>query len=113
VRANREHRRFQKGQSLVQDAGVACRSDVFGDHEGQPEEIVGAQRAQTAATRFVPPVLNVALDELTPGGAEQMFPCELGPSQQQRHHVLQLIAKTVGSAASRDGSSCSDRRAID
>ena len=37
VRANREHRRFQIGHALVQDAGVACRADVFGDHEGQPE----------------------------------------------------------------------------
>ncbi len=42
VRANREHRRFQKGHALVQDAGVACRADVFGDHEGQPQQIVRA-----------------------------------------------------------------------
>jgi hypothetical protein len=43
-------------------------------------------------------MLNVALDELPAGGSEQMRPGELGPRQQHRHHVLQLIAEAEGSA---------------
>jgi len=43
-------------------------------------------------------MLDVAFDELPPGGAEQMLPGELRPRQQQRHHVLQLIAEAERSA---------------
>jgi hypothetical protein len=59
----------------------------------EPEEIVGTTRAQAAARRFVPPVLDVALDELPGRSAQQMLAREIGPREQQRHHVLQLIAK--------------------
>ena len=51
-----------------------------------------------AAGRLVPPVLHVALDELPAGGAQQVLARELGPREQQRHHVLQLVAEAEGAA---------------
>ena len=77
---------------------VAGRADILRHHVRQPQQIVGAARAQAAAARLVPPVLDVAFDELPAGGAEQMRSGEVGPRQQQRHHVLQLIAKAEGAA---------------
>jgi len=46
----------------------------------------------------MPPVLDVAFDELPAGGPDEMRSGEVGPRQHQRHHVLQLIAKAEGAA---------------
>jgi len=46
----------------------------------------------------MPPVLDVAFDELPAGGPDEMRSGEVGPRQHQRHHVLQLIAKPECSA---------------
>jgi len=93
VLIRREHRRVQKRHPLVEDPGVSGGAHVFGHHERQPQQIVGAARTQAASARLVPPVLHVALDELPPGGAQQMRPGEVWPRQQDRHHVLELIAE--------------------
>ena len=98
LRVRREKRRLQKRHALVQHADVAGRADILRHHVGQPQQIVRAARTQAAAARLVPPVLDVAFDELPAGGPEQMRSGELGPRQQQRHHVLQLIAKAEGAA---------------
>ena len=98
VRVRRQQRRLEERRALVQHADVAGRADVLRDDVGQPQQIVGAARPQAAAARLVPPVLDVAFDELPAGGAEQMRPGEIRPRQQQRHHVLQLIAKAEGAA---------------
>ena len=78
--------------------GVAGGAHVLGDHERQPQQIVGAAAAQAAAGRLVPPVLHVAFDELPAGGAQQVLARQVRPRQQQRHHVLQLIAEAEGAA---------------
>ena len=54
--------------------------------------------AQAAAARLVPPVLHVAFDELPAGGAQQVRARQVGPREQQRHHVLQLIAEAERAA---------------
>src|ERR1700728_3315417 len=46
----------------------------------------------------MPPVLHVAFDELPARGAQQMFASDGAFRYRHRHHVLQLIAETVGSA---------------
>ena len=57
------------------------------------------QRVRSAAAaRLVPPVLDVAFDELPAGRAEQVLAREVGPREQQRHHVLQLVAEAEGAA---------------
>ena len=44
----------------------------------------------------MPPVLNVALDELSSRRAQQVLAGEIGPRERQRHDVLQLIAEPEG-----------------
>ncbi len=46
----------------------------------------------------MPPVLDVALDELAARGAQQMLAGEVGPSGDQGHDVLELIAEAEGAA---------------
>src|SRR4029077_508211 len=70
----------------------------LGDHVGEPEEIVGAARAQTSAARLVPPVLNVAFHELAASGSKDVRSCEIGAREAQRGDVLELITKTKCSA---------------
>jgi hypothetical protein len=67
VLVGREQRRRQIWDPFVEYAGVAGHAHVLGGHMGQPEEIVRAAAAQTAAGRLVPPVLHIAFDELPPG----------------------------------------------
>ena len=83
---------------LIEDSDVAGGLQVVRHRIGQPQQIVRAARSQAAAARLVPPVLHVAFDELPSRGAEQMLAREVGPGQQQRHHVLQLIAEAEGAA---------------
>jgi hypothetical protein len=44
----------------------------------------------------VPPVLDIALDELAARGPNEMLAGDVAPGDCQGHHVLELIAKAVG-----------------
>ena len=98
VHVGRQRRRLEERHRLVEHARIACRPDVLGDDVGQPEQIVGTARPESASARLVPPVLDVALDELARGRAQDLRASEVGPRQRQRQHVLQLIAKPEGAA---------------
>ncbi len=91
-------RRIEEGHALVEDSRIAGGADIFRDDKGQPQQIVRATRAQSAAARLVPPVLHVAFDELPSGSFEQMRPREFRPREQQCHDVLQLVAEAVRAA---------------
>ncbi len=54
--------------------------------------------ARAGGDRGQPPMLQIALDELPPSGAQQMLSCKVRPRDGERHSVLQLIAKSVGAA---------------
>jgi hypothetical protein len=43
-------------------------------------------------------VLDIAFDKLLAGRPQQVLAGQIGPRQQQRQDVLQLIAKAVGAA---------------
>ena len=77
--------------------------DVAGDDVGQPEQVVGDPRAHAAPAGRVPPVLDVALDELPGRGAQQVLARQPGRGDHQRQHVLQLIAESVGAAGLIEG----------
>ena len=64
---------IRNGTCASSTLGVAGDAHVFGHHEGQPQQIVGAAAAQAAAGRLVPPVLHVAFDELPAGGAQDVL----------------------------------------
>jgi len=93
--AARQRRGRQVRHLFVQHARVARAADVLGHHVGQPQHVVGTPRADAASGGFVPPMLDVALHELSPGRAQQMRARQVWSREYQRHHVLQLIAKAV------------------
>ena len=93
-----EQRRLEERHRLLQHARVAGGTDVVGDRVGQPEQVVGAARARAAAARLVPPVLDVAFEELPAGGSQQVLPEEIGPGEGQGHDVLKLVAEAEGAA---------------
>src|SRR4051794_17175387 len=98
VLVGRQRWRFEKRHDFVEDGTVAGRLDVMSDGEGKPEEVVAEARADTIAGRLVPPVLDVAFEELAAGGAQEMPTGLLGCRVHERHHVLQLVAGAVGAA---------------
>ena len=65
---------------------------------GSQTQVVRDAGAGASARRRVPPVLDVALDELARRRAQQMLAGEVAASQGDRHHVLELVAEPVGPA---------------
>jgi hypothetical protein len=69
--------------------------------------------------RRVPPVLDVSFDKLSRRGMQEMCATDLGPRNEQRQRVLNLVAKPnappAGTArcAPRPGSSVTDTAASD
>src|SRR5579859_6981646 len=55
-----------------------------------------------------PPMLDVALDELAGSRAQQVLACHGGLHGGQRHAVLQLVAKTIGTARLIEARACPD-----
>ena len=94
----REQRSLQERNRLVEHARVARRLDVVRHRVGQPQEVVGAARAGAAAARLVPPVLDVAFEELAPGRSQQVLAAEVGPGEAEGHDVLELVAESEGAA---------------
>ena len=89
---------FEKRATRIEHARVARHLDVARDRQRQPEVVVGTARADAFARRRVPPVLNVAFDELSCRRAQQVLAGELGCGVHERHHVLQLVAKAERTA---------------
>src|ERR1019366_227397 len=79
----------------VEDSGISGRFHVLGDSIREPEEVVRATRADAAAARGGPPVLNVALHELARRRPEEMLAGEVGPREHERQDVLELVAEAV------------------
>ena len=73
-------------------------SDVAACRQRQPKIIVRAMRAHAAARRRMPPVLDVAFDELSTRTKGDLFAQQPRFGVHQRHGVLQLVAESVGSA---------------
>ena len=71
---------------------------ILMNHIGKPGEIVGNMGAHAAARGGMPPMLHIAFLKLAGGGAQNMVAREIPPRHQERHHILQLIAKPVSAA---------------
>src|SRR5438094_463008 len=98
LHAWRQQRRLEEGSALVEDARVAGRAQIFRRDVREPEPIVRTTRAQAVSVRLMPPMLHVAFEELSSGGSQQVCAREIGPREQHRHDVLQLIAEAEGAA---------------
>ena len=55
--------------------------DIVRDDIGEPDAVVGDARAHAAAGFRQPPMLHVALDELPPGRAQQVFARQIRPGR--------------------------------
>src|SRR5438093_3517854 len=80
--------------ALVQYACVSGGHDVPARGQRQPEVIIGATCAHAATRGGMPPMLDVPFAKLMSGAEEQMFAHETRRGIYERHHILQLIAKT-------------------
>ncbi|KFB72658.1 MAG: hypothetical protein AW09_002150 [Candidatus Accumulibacter phosphatis] len=89
---------FQEMHWLVEHTGIAAGTDVAADRQRQPEIVVRTVRTHPPARRWMPPVLDVAFQELPTGAQQQMLPQQPGLGVDQRHHVLQLVAEPEGAA---------------
>ena len=89
---------FQERDHLVQHRGIGGRADIVRDRVGEPRPIVGDARAYALTRMRQPPMLDVALDELPRGRAQQVLACHGRLHGGQRHAVLQLVAKAIGTA---------------
>ena len=67
---------------------------AYGSHSRSSEQRVRVPRP----ARRMPPVLDVAFDELPRRGQQQMRAAEIRPRVEQRQHVLQLIAEAERAA---------------
>src|SRR6185436_10024611 len=65
---------------------------------GEPQIVIGKMCSDAASRRGMPPMLNIAFAKLMGGGAEQVIPSEGRFCMHERHHILELIAKSVGPA---------------
>src|SRR5580698_9277135 len=63
----------QEGRSLVQDTRVAGCGDVSARRVRQPKIIVGKVRPHAAPGGRMPPMLYVAIGELSPRSAKKML----------------------------------------
>jgi len=93
-----ERRAFEKGNRFVEHAGVGHAGDVAAGGVGQPEIVIGEMSADAAASRRVPPMLDIAFAELMGGGAQEMRAGEGRLGMEQGHHILQLVAEAEGAA---------------
>ena len=91
VRAQR--RCLQERHELVEDSRVAGRPRVVSRRVRQPQQVVRATGAGAASARLVPPVLNVAFDELMGGRPQQVLAREVRADECERHRVLELVAE--------------------
>src|SRR5450755_205252 len=89
---------MQIGTGLIQDHMLAGRRDIVARYEWQPEIVVRESRADTSARRRMPPMLHVAGLELARGRLQDDPTRNVRKTVNQRHRILQLVSKAVGTA---------------
>ena len=91
------------GLALVEHRPVARGLDVAGQHVGEPQMRVGGAgalaEADAAVVGEVPPLEHVALGELHARVDDDLPARQRGIEEQQRQHVLQLVAEAEGAPA--------------
>src|SRR3990170_588680 len=92
-----ERSAFEKPHPFLEDLDVTGDLDVLSHRVRKPQEVIGAPRPHSNAALGVPPVLHVALPELSACRLQQMLPRHIGCSMKQCAGVLELIPKTESS----------------
>src|ERR1051325_4422005 len=89
---------LEEWNHLIEDRGISGGANIMCSDERKPEKIVTDPRPDTHARVRVPPVLDIAFHELACGGAQNVAARKRGRRMHKRHHVLQLVAESVGAA---------------
>ena len=98
-----ERRALEKRNEFVEYERVVRCFDILSDRISQPSTIVGYTGSNASTRMRQPPVLHVALGELSGGRAQQVFARQVGPDSGERHAILQLVTKAIGSAGLIEG----------
>ena len=93
-----ERRALEKSYPFVEYERVVRCLNVLCDCIGQPSTIVGYTGPNALTGIWELPALHVALGKLAGGRAQQVFASKVGPDSGERHAILQLVAKAIGSA---------------
>ena len=99
---------FEERDLFVEDGVVAGCADVRQRREDEPETIVGDPGAHALSAGLVPPMLNVPFDELPGCRVQKVCACGVRRGEEQRQHVLQLIAETERTAGLVEGRAAPD-----
>src|SRR4029453_498125 len=89
---------LQKRNHFLENREFSRDPHVVGSHKRQPKQIVANPGADAGTGFWKPPMLDVAFDKLSRGGAQNVFACDLRRSMYQGHDILKLVAKSVGTA---------------
>src|SRR5437899_7479805 len=89
---------IEKMSGIVKYRRVPGGQNVAGSRQWQPKVIVRTMRAYATPRRRMPPMLDVAFDELTTRTENDLRAHEVRFGVHQSHHVLQLVAETVRAA---------------
>ena len=111
-----EGRALQVRDGLVEQRRVTRDGKVAFEHVGQPHAVVRDAGPDAAAGWRMPPVLHVTFSELVRCRSEQLLTRKVGPRDQERHDVLQLIAeaiRTAGLVERRPGPEAAGERLVD
>src|SRR5215210_2211379 len=96
VRIEMPHREIRNLD--VEYLAVGCNCDVVIYDVRHPHQIVRETSADAPAGLWMPPVLNVPLDELSRGRPHDVLSGCGGLGVHEGHHVLKLITETERAA---------------
>ena len=98
ILAGLENWSLQVRDGLIENRRIAGHGHIVNGDKRKPERIVGDSGTNAAPQGWVPPMLDVPLGILPGRGPEDMGPRLLRSRVEKRHHILELVAKTIGSA---------------
>ena len=84
----RDRAGLEERQLFLEHRAIPGGAQVVADRVRQPEQVVGAARADPGARMRVPPVLHVSFDELPACRAEHVLATDCRRGVRQGHHVL-------------------------
>ena len=86
-------RRGDERHFFVQKRRVACPLHVFGRDARQPQQVIGESRAQPKSCVWMPPVQDIAFDELLTCVTQNLRSGHVWPVVNQCGRILKLISK--------------------
>src|ERR1700741_189674 len=89
---------FDKRHDFIQHTGIARYRHIAMRRQGQPQIVIRAFRPDAPAKRRMPPVQDIAFNELMRRAKQKMVAHQLWLGIEQRHDVLELVTETEGPA---------------